>query len=42
VQTLTGKSVELELKESEKKQVSVPIISADEWNAALKKLGEEH
>jgi len=40
VEALAGKSVELELKESEKKLVSVPIISADEWNAVLKKLGE--
>jgi hypothetical protein len=37
---LAAKSVEVELKESEKKQVSVTIISAGEWNAALKKIGE--
>lgn len=36
---LEAKSVELELKESETKQVSVPAISAGEWAAALKKLG---
>ncbi len=37
--TLAAKSVELDLKENEKKQVSVPAISAGEWAAALKKLG---
>jgi hypothetical protein len=37
--TLESKSVALELKENEKKQVSVPAISAGEWAAALKKLG---
>ena len=37
--TLEAKSVQLELKENEKKQVSVPAISAGEWAAALKKLG---
>jgi len=36
---LESKSVELELKESDKKQVSVTAISSDEWNAALKKTG---
>jgi hypothetical protein len=33
---LEAKSVELELKENEKKQVSVTAISAGEWAAALK------
>ncbi len=37
--TLEAKSVQLELKENEKKQVSVPAISSGEWAAALKKLG---
>jgi len=36
---LAGKSVELELKESEKKQVRVPVISDEEWAAAVKKSG---
>ena len=36
---LEAKSVELELKESDKKQVSVTVISADEWAAAVKKIG---
>jgi hypothetical protein len=36
---LAGKSVELELKESEKKQVRVPVISDGEWEAAVKKSG---
>jgi hypothetical protein len=36
---LEAKSVELELKESDKKQVSVTVISADEWAAAVKKTG---
>jgi hypothetical protein len=36
---LAAKSVELELKESEKKQVSLPVISAAEWEAAVKKIG---
>jgi hypothetical protein len=36
---LEAKSVELELKESDKKQVSVTVISAGEWAAAVKKIG---
>ena len=36
---LAEKSVDLELKESEKKQVSVTVISSDEWAAAVKKSG---
>jgi protocatechuate 3,4-dioxygenase beta subunit len=36
---LGEKSVDLELKESEKKQVDVTVISADEWEAAVKKSG---
>jgi len=36
---LAGKSLDLELKESEKKQVKVPIIPAEEWAAAVKKGG---
>jgi protocatechuate 3,4-dioxygenase beta subunit len=33
------KSVELDLKESEKKQVNLTPVSADEWTAAVKKTG---
>jgi hypothetical protein len=36
---LTGKSVEVEVKENEKKDVTVPVISPDEWEAAVKKSG---
>jgi hypothetical protein len=36
---LAARSVEIELKESDKKQVSVTMVSADEWAAALKKVG---
>jgi hypothetical protein len=36
---LTGKSVEVEVKESEKKDVTLPVISSDEWEAAVKKSG---
>jgi hypothetical protein len=36
---LAGKSVELELKENEKKQVKVPAIPEDEWDAAVAKSG---
>jgi len=36
---LAAKSLELELKESDRKQVSVTVISAGEWAAAVKKLG---
>jgi len=39
VKALAAKSVELELKENEKKQVKVPMISEEEWAAALKKSG---
>lgn len=38
-QTLTDKSVEIDLKEGEKKQVRVKVITAGEWKAALKKSG---
>jgi hypothetical protein len=37
---LAAKSVEVELKESDKKQVSVTVISAHEWAEAVKKIGE--
>lgn len=36
---LAAKSLEVELKESDKKQVSVTVISAHEWAAAVKKIG---
>jgi hypothetical protein len=36
---LARKSVELELKESEKKQVKAPVISEEEWDAAVVKSG---
>jgi hypothetical protein len=36
---LQTKSVELDLKESEKKQVNLTPVSTDEWTAALKKIG---
>jgi hypothetical protein len=36
LKALAGKSVELELKENEKKQVSVTVISSAEWKAAMK------
>jgi hypothetical protein len=39
VKALEAKSVELDLKENEKKQVNVTAISAGEWAAALKKAG---
>jgi hypothetical protein len=39
VKELVAKSVEIDLKENEKKQVSMTPISADEWAAAVKKFG---
>jgi protocatechuate 3,4-dioxygenase beta subunit len=36
---LAGKSLELELQESEKKQVNAPVISEEEWDAAVAKSG---
>ena len=36
---LAGKSVELELQESEKNQVNAPVISEEEWDAAVAKSG---
>jgi hypothetical protein len=36
---LQAKSVELQLKESDKRQVSVTAITAGEWAAAVKKTG---
>jgi hypothetical protein len=36
---LEKRSIELDLKENEKRQVTLSVISADEWAAALKKLG---
>ena len=36
---LESKSVELDLKENEKKQVSLTAISAGEWDAAVRKAG---
>lgn len=36
---LAGKSLELELKESEKKQVKVKVIPEEEWDAAVQKHG---
>jgi len=36
---LAAKSVDLELKESEKKQVKAPVISEEEWDAAVAKSG---
>ena len=37
--TLTGKSVDLDLREGESRQVSVTAISAGEWQAAVRKNG---
>jgi len=36
---LKTRSLELDVRENEKKQVTLSVISADEWTAALKKLG---
>jgi hypothetical protein len=40
LRALAAKAVDVELKESDKKQVSVTVISAGEWKAALKNIGE--
>jgi hypothetical protein len=37
---LETKSAEVDLKESEKKQVNLTPVSMDEWTAALKKVGQ--
>ena len=36
---LAGKAVKLELTESEKKSVTITVISSEEWEAAVKKVG---
>ena len=36
---LTAKSVVVELKDAEVRRIEPPLISADEWTAALRKLG---
>jgi hypothetical protein len=41
VKLLQAKSVELEMKENEKKQATVTLLPAAEWNAAVKKAGGE-
>lgn len=36
---LREKSVVVELQESDKKQVTAPLISAEQWEQALRKVG---
>jgi hypothetical protein len=36
---LAAKAVAIDLKSGESRQVMVPVISADEWAAALRKIG---